>query len=126
MNPEAQQSVTAAECGWKPCQSQYPCGGWHSRNNEKIQNQPPDYLNDLNAAAEFVKHLTTMGWRCQMNNGLDTTWECELFRPIQPSTHHDNIGSHDGEKMEIHYGAGDTLASAICESGLRVLGKWIE
>lgn len=79
-----------------------PCRGWI---------RVPDWTLDLNAAVSLCDHAAQDGIRCELNNGLDETWECVF-------------------KNEAHtrsaYGAGDTLAEAICESFLRLYGKWDE
>lgn len=77
----------------------------------------PDYLDDANAAVMLCAKLAVEGWRCEINKGLDPTWECEFKRPSQSSTERHNIGE---------YGAGDTMSVAICEAFLRVKGLWKE
>lgn len=83
----------------------------------------PDYLKDLNAAKDLVTMLGKEGWFCVANSGLDGTWECFFTK---------RTGSLEEDKYRIipqegdHYGAGDTLAIALCEAFLRVKRKWID
>ncbi len=80
----------------------------------------PRYMDDLDAALTLVDFLAAQGWRCNLANGLDKTWECEFMRPPTAATPKDRIGIHCGETLEIHYAPADTLARAICEAFLAV------
>jgi hypothetical protein len=84
----------------------------------------PDYLNDLNAALTLIDFLAEYGWRCNLANGLDQTWECEFMREPSDNTPYELIGVHQGETFEIHYAPADTMPLAICQAFLRTLGKW--
>ena len=59
---------------------------------------------------DLCNALAKEGWNCELNNGLDTTWECEFKKRDV----HENL----------HYGAANTMAGAICEAFLHVKGKW--
>lgn len=87
---------------------------------------PTDYPSEVNRAVELCAHLAGQGWRCELNNGLDTSWECVFWRPQRLGTPSDNIGNRDGVISEEHYGAGETMAIAICQSFIRAIGKWVD
>jgi hypothetical protein len=93
------------------------------RPGENVRFSCPDYPGDANEAITLTVVLAKEGWNCSLNNGLDTTWECEFSRPAQPSTHPDRLCERDGVKVEIHYGTGATVAEAICDAFLNV--KWL-
>lgn len=69
----------------------------------------PRYLNDANAALTLCDVLAEKGWNCELNNGLDKTWECCFFR-------------HD-KKETMHYAPGNTLPLAIVNTFLKAIGK---
>lgn len=86
----------------------------------------PDYHGDLNACMDICAAAAKDGWRVELRDGLDTTWECEFMRRPVPGSKDENIGVHMGETLEIHYGSQDTASAALCEAFLRVKGKWTE
>lgn len=77
----------------------------------------PDYLNDLNAALTLCDNRADAGWRCELDNGLDKTWECTFTRPANADTLPDNLTFG----QEQHYAPGATLARAICDAFLLTL-----
>lgn len=78
----------------------------------------PNYTRDLNATADACKVLAAQGWRCCANMGTDGTWECYFTKRSE------QLGTIPTQGD--HYGAGDTLALAICEALLRTLNLWTE
>lgn len=110
MTEEAQHIAIAEVCGWTNFQ------GWWIRSDQlhdfhagKAISNRPDYPHDLSAAIELCDSMAKEGWNCAMNNGTDTTWECEFSKG-----------------QETHYGAADKLAGAICMAFLTVKGLWTE
>ena len=121
MNKDEQRIRIAEAWGWKLLEEGHPATAKPDRwllNEKEVRDKPPDYLSDLNAACEFARRLGSLGWRCIANMGLGGTWECFFTKDIERVLLMPEAGDH--------YGAGDTLAAAICEAGLRALGKWTE
>lgn len=84
----------------------------------------PEWFEDANAAETLCDALSKEGWHCDLNNGLDRTWECEFSRPPTVETNPDDIGTRGDERLEIHYGAATTLAAAIAEAYGKCRGLW--
>jgi hypothetical protein len=129
MSPEAQRIAIATALGWHNIQPN-PIGATPLAGSREASPHDgaifgiPNYLSDLNACMELCNRLAEQGWNCQLANGLDGTWECEFMRPPIEATDGDDIGSRHGERLEIHYGTGDTAAKAVCETFLRTLNLW--
>lgn len=149
MTPEAQRIAIAEACGWK-WYSRPASGPWAANPHRALYHpilsaelvstlQPatmterqcndlfiwregfiPDYLNDLNAAIQLCDELAGKGWNCELNNGLDKTWECEFVK------HSDESNATIGERSKRHYGAADKLSAAICDAFLKTIGKWVD
>ena len=83
----------------------------------------PNYPKDPSAAATLCDHLAELGWRCEMNQGLDKTWECIFKRPTQERSDTTREDSN-GTLWEEHYHPADTLAEAICGAFLRTLNLY--
>lgn len=109
MKTEAQQIAIAEACGWKyESETDFWRRGDRLIHGEKGKGTHlPDYPNDLNAAVTLCDFLADQGWNCDINNGLDKTWECTFAKDD-----------------EVHYAPADTLAAAISQAFLRTLGKW--
>jgi len=147
MTPEAQRIAIADFCGWTDVnfyEDNAGPGFWNGYPPVKLvmdkngewdiskachHTTLPDYLNDLNACAKLCERLAELGWRCELNNGLDNTWECIFFRKRSESTKPENQGERrefDPPFSEEHYCPANTMAEAICGAALRTIGKWKE
>lgn len=126
LTPEEKRIRIAEACGWvKLAPFLNACGGltqeWRHPDPVGHRNCTAgefDYLDDLNAALTLIDFLAERGWRCNLANGLDKTWECEFMRPPTDATDDDDIGSRQGERLEIRYAPAATLAEAICDGFL--------
>lgn len=126
LTPEEKRVKIAEHLGWKlvdlPAHPNGPKLLWMTPEGRQLNmgtpDTVPDYRGDSNAALTLVDHLAKQGWRCNLGNGLDKTWECEFMRSPTAATHPDFIGIHQGETLEIRYVPADTLAEAICDGFL--------
>lgn len=95
------------------------CGYAEQPQSESV----PDYANDVRVALSLCDFLAEQGWRCNLGNGLDKTWECEFMRRPTATSREDDIGIHQGERLEIHYAPADTLAQAIADCFLLTIAQ---
>jgi hypothetical protein len=77
---------------------------------EKENTYLPDYPSDLNACKTLIDLLAEKGWTCQLDNGLDKTWECTF-----------ETGTSGHKDFKQHYEAADELAVAICRAFVAVM-----
>lgn len=121
MTREAQRIAIAEACGYESAYSwmgdaQLPAikggGIWTVGDKELYYETLPDYLTDLNAAAEFAKYLVAGGWSVSLHTNTDSGryWVCVI--------------ANDGAKSFVS--SNENPARAICESGLRALNLWKE
>lgn len=78
----------------------------------------PNYATDPASALTLCESLADEDWVCDANMGLDRSWEVEFSRPVTNETAPDDIGTRDGEKVEIRYGFG-AFPLAICHAYLK-------
>lgn len=131
MNPELQCIEIVKEMGWTDVEWYTPppvcdCDLGMQEFSPFVRGHPPgetiwcelpDFVRWISQAIWFSQHMATRGWRCVANMGLDGTWECFFSREDSDSI----VPGHLD-----HYSAGPSLAQAICEAGLRALGKWVD
>ncbi len=109
MSPEKQRIAIAQACGWR-------CLGGHDwiapgePLDFRYSQELPAYCNDPASALTLCDRLASMGWNCDINQGLDKTWECTARL-------NDDI-------TNSHYGPGPSFCNAVCECFLRVLNLW--
>lgn len=78
MTPEQQRIKIAEACGWLQSRTCHWEGWWYLKKGKRAYHQePPDYLNDLNAmreaektlnpilAAEYARILTSIAWQSE-------------------------------------------------------------
>lgn len=138
LTPEAKRKLCAEALGWTRVDTrpEFICGrsffssprdsGGTPPNSKPADDGEPEYdrlpdFTDPTAAILLIDHLAGFGWRCNLANGLDKTWECEFTRAPTVETDDDDIGSRQGERLEIQYAAADTLAEAIVDAFLLCL-----
>lgn len=113
----AELNIKCAEAmGWKyekfgPLIQDYR---WTNPKGVVTHCNPPSFTTDHNAAFTLVEKMREEGWLFEMRDGRDKTWEAEFTREPNDSTLPDNIGTREGIRVEIHYGAGYTAPVAIC------------
>lgn len=124
MTKEAIRIACAEECGWKDVHVRdYELVGKTRSDSDLLF--VPNYPEDANAALSLVTLLAKEGWRCSLENGLDTAWECTFIKPVRGSARA-HVAMRDGTSTEEHYGAADTLAGAVCEGFLKVRNRFVE
>lgn len=74
----------------------------------------PDPAEDANAALALVEAMRKEGWRCELNNGLDSTCECIFSKEI-------NEAWNDRSLLQ-QYAPADTLPRAIVSAFLLAKG----
>lgn len=72
----------------------------------------PDYLNSADAAVQLCDFAASKGWTCELNQGLNTCWECFFKRRTTERTE-TTREEFDGSLWEEHYFPADTLSEAI-------------
>lgn len=97
-----------AECDYRKCQHLHKDGGVYFPETFSIPRYP-DYPNDLNALMGVCRLLAEDGWMFTITTTSSNTWMC--------------VSEKYGTRR---YGIANTLAAAISESCLRVIGKWEE
>lgn len=118
MNKSKQNEAIAKAMGWRPFGKNENANPsfWFSplqKNARELwQTQPiPDYTSDLNAAITFVRFLKSKGWLCEiMDNGMAETGDCWYVLFWDQDARYNSTN--------------ESLAAAICESGLVALGLW--
>lgn len=131
LTPEEVRVKIAEACGWKHIDKRHDfivgrsffssprdIGGTPPNDPAEIEEDEayerlPDYFHDLNACAGMIDLLAECGWRCNLANGLDKTWECELMRPPTTTTDPDCVTEIRGETFEVIYSPADKLTHAI-------------
>lgn len=88
---------------------------WHHDDPAQyVKGDLPDWMGDLNAAIQLCDKLAEEGWRCEINNGLDKTWECIFSK----------TPTRRPDRTIEHYHPAGTLAEAICGAFLRAKSLW--
>lgn len=106
MTPEEMRIAIAEACGWRH-EDHASFAGWIKEGKPAFSvNDLPDYLSDLNAAFAFADFLASK-FDVQIVRHNNSLWKVQFS---EPSCEYTAIS--------------ESLAEAICQSGLRALGMW--
>lgn len=107
-NYKTEAEARASMANW--CKS--PEDGVVWKNGQEWSDFFPDYLNSADAAVQLCDFAASKGWTCELNQGLNTCWECFFKRRTTERTE-TTREEFDGSLWEEHYFPADTLSEAI-------------